>query len=349
MTGRLLEPSPPLRAAFDRFGLRLPWGLLLAVIGLSAGSWWLGVDPGPVIRYGPLLLSLVVFGLPHGAVDHLVPARFAGLSLSRSLGVVGLGYGALGGLYLLGWLLAPLPAAALFIAVTWFHWGQGDVHALVAFVEAPHLTDRARRVGTLVVRGGLPMLVPLIGFPGRYQAVLGEWLALFSGEVSLAWAQVPTVRVFLGTGFLLVTLGVLASGYRSTGPTRGWRIDAGEAALLWVFFLVVPPLIAIGIYFTTWHSLRHVFRLVASTDDVSSPRAGFRQFARDATPLTLLAVLFLVGFWFAVPASPTSVPGLVALYLVFIAVLTVPHVVVVSWMDRREAVWSPRLAIPQGP
>ena len=340
VTGERLDPARSLRAAFDRIGLGLTWIVLLGVLGVSVAAWWVGVEPGPAIRYGPLLLSLVLFGLPHGAVDHLVPARLGGLSLTRSLSVVGLGYAVLGGLYLGLWLVAPRYAAASFIAVTWFHWGQGDVHALLAFVESPHLDSRARRVGTLVVRGGLPMLVPLIGFPGRYQAVLGEWLALFFGDVDLAWAQVPAVRLLLGSGFLAVTVAVLASGYRSTGPTRGWRIDAGETVLLWTFFLVVPPLVAIGVYFTIWHSLRHVFRLVGFGSDGLSVRAQFGRFARDAAPLTGLAIVLLVGFWVVVPASPTAVPGLVALYLVFIAVLTVPHVVVVSWMDRQEGVWQ---------
>jgi hypothetical protein len=33
------------------------------------------------------------------------------------------------------------------------------------------------------------------------------------------------------------------------------------------------------------------------------------------------------------------VASLAAAYLVFIAVLTLPHVAVVTWMDRREGVW----------
>ncbi len=183
MTGTLLDPSPALRASFDRFALRLTWVLVIGVLGVSMTARWLGIEAGPALRYGPLLLSIVLFGLPHGAVDHLIPVRLAETPLRRSLGLVGLGYLVLGGLYLILWLVAPLTAAMSFLAVTWFHWGQGDVHALLAFVEAPHLDSRPRRVGTLLVRGGLPMLVPLIGFPGRYQTVLGEWLALFVGEV----------------------------------------------------------------------------------------------------------------------------------------------------------------------
>jgi hypothetical protein len=40
-----------------------------------------------------------------------------------------------------------------------------------------------------------------------------------------------------------------------------------------------------------------------------------------------------------VPRPPGDPTGLLALYLVGIAALTLPHVVVVTWMDRRQGVW----------
>ena len=343
MTADHASPTDSLGDAFDRVGRRLAWVVLLIVIALSGASWWFGFEPGPAIRYGPLIASLVLLGLPHGAVDHLVPARLAATSPPLSMAIVGLVYAGLGGLYLGLWLVAPLPAALLFIAITWFHWGQGDVHALVAFVEARPLKSRARRIGTLVVRGGLPMLVPLVAFPERYRAVIEAWLALFVGEANLAWALTEELRAMLGGGLLLITVATLASGYHATGPTRGWRVDAGETVLLWAYFLVVPPLVAIGVYFTVWHSLRHIFRLAALDEPGASTGTRFKRFAADATPLTLLAIAVLAGFWVVVPITPTSVPGLVALYLVFIAVLTLPHVAVVSWMDARGGLWAERV------
>ena len=45
------------------------------------------------------------------------------------------------------------------------------------------------------------------------------------------------------------------------------------------------------------------------------------------------------GLYALVPRPPGDLAGLVALYLVLIAVLTVPHVAVVTWMDHREGVW----------
>lgn len=333
------RPTPAFRAVYDRLAARPVWTICaLFVVGSVLGRL-LGASLPPTVRYLPLAASVLVFGLPHGAVDYLVPARLGERSLTASMAVVGVLYAVVGGAYAALWLLEPLVAAAAFIAVTWFHWGQGDVHALVAFVGADHLDSTGLRAATAFVRGGLPMFVPLVAFPERYRAVVDAWVGLFGSDLSTAWLFAETTRLVGGSVFLAVTVGVLLVGYRR-GSGRSWRVDAGETALLWLFFLSVPPLVAIGVYFCVWHALRHVLRVVAiDGNGTDTARRAVAKFAREAAPLTGLALVFLVAFGLLVPVPPTSVASLAAAYLVFIAVLTLPHVAVVTWMDRREGVW----------
>ncbi len=118
------------------------------------------------VQYLPLLASVLLLGLPHGAVDHLV---LPGLETSRSPS---------GRSRALAhsisspepstpqWLLAPVAAFSLFILLTLFHWGQGDVYALVELVGVDYLETPARRTLALLVRGGAPMVVPSSPFPG---------------------------------------------------------------------------------------------------------------------------------------------------------------------------------------
>lgn len=334
------SPARPVSRAFDRLALRPAWVVCGSLIVLSGLSNVAGFTPGPIVRYGPLALSVLLLGLPHGAVDHLVPARLADTSLAVSLSLVGLCYLLFGGLYAVLWLLAPVPAALLFVVLTWFHWGQGEVHALTAYVGADHLRSRALRVATLIARGGIPMLVPLLAFPDRYRAVVDAWVGLFGTELAAGWLFAADTRLLLGVGFLTITLLTLSAGYRAARATHGWRVDAFETALLWVFFLTVPPLIAVGVYFCLWHSLRHVLRLAGLKVPSTSSRTLFTSFARDATPLTAVSIALLAGFGILVPVTPTTLSGFIALYLVFVAVVTLPHVVVVSWMDHREGVWA---------
>ncbi|WP_435184761.1 Brp/Blh family beta-carotene 15,15'-dioxygenase [Halobellus sp. EA9] len=334
-------------------GVRPAWLAIGAITLLAVGDAFVGVASTlPAwLRYAPLAVSLGAFGLPHGAVDHLAPARATGERPTlRWLALVGLAYLLFGVGYAALWYVAPAASAAFFIGLTWFHWGQGDLYALDALGGA-HLDDRAVRVGTLVVRGGLPMLVPLLRFPGRYRDVVDAWVALFGGGLDAAWLVAPETRLALGGAFAGVTAATLLLGRLRDGGDA-WVRDAGETLLLWAYFLVVPPLVAVGVYFCVWHSLRHIARLVAvdpgardAFDDRGTAAALFRV-GRDAAPLTAVSIALLVGVA-VVAGLDADIEALAALYLVFIAVLTLPHVAVVAWMDWAETAGLARLVREQ--
>jgi Brp/Blh family beta-carotene 15,15'-monooxygenase len=231
--------------------------------------------------------------------------------------------------------------------VTWFHWGQGDLHALVSLLGADHLRTRAQRVLAVVVRGGLPMLVPLLAFPEQYRRVMNAFAARFGAEFALGWPFTARARLVLGVGFLATTLGSLALGFvRATSPAR-WRLDSGATVLLWGSSLLVPPVLSIGVYFTLWHPPPHVCRTILLDPAGNGALArgdlagALTRFGREASPLTLLALVVIAGAAFVVPNPPTDVTSAIALYLVVIAVLTVPHVVAVSLLDHAEGVWRP--------
>ena len=335
------------RAAVDGTAIRPVW----VVHALLVVPFALGVEVPLVVQYVPLAVSALLLGLPHGAVDHLAPTRVRGEEPTlRSLLGVGVLYGVLGGAYLAAWFLVPVAAFAFFVAMTWAHWGQGDVHALVALEGVEHLRTTGQRVATAAVRGGLPMLVPLLLGVEQYREVATLLVGRF-GVSAAALAPLFRVetRLALGVGFAALTLGTLALGLTRAPDglaDAGWRRDAGETGLLWAFFLAVPPVLAVGVYFCLWHSVRHIARLVTldgegeralRRGDTTTALAGF---ARDAAPLTLVSLLFLAGFYWLVPVRPGTLPETVGLYLILIAVLTLPHVVVVSLMDREEGVWS---------
>ncbi|GAB3663727.1 Brp/Blh family beta-carotene 15,15'-dioxygenase [Halopiger thermotolerans] len=322
-------------------------GLVTIVLGIAIG---VATDSIPLAyQYVPLAASVVLLGLPHGAVDHLVLPRSRGRPVTpRALAAVGLTYLAIGGAYAALWFVAPAVSFALFIGLTLVHWGQGDVYALCELTGASHLETPARKGLTLVVRGGLPMLVPLVAFPDQYAFVAGSLVGLFDpgAAAALEGAFRPAVRHAVAVGFGTVVAAALALGYRRTDALEPWLIDAGETLGLAAFFAVVPPILAIGLYFTGWHSVRHILRTLL-LDDVAvaaladgNARGAIGRFARDAAPLTAGALVVFAGLAVAVPRTPATVPDAVALYLVGIAVLTLPHVVVVSVLDLEQGLWT---------
>lgn len=317
-----------------------------AVIGVVTVGFLAGASVPLRYQWIPLVASVLVLGLPHGAVDHLALPRLYEASLSRRwIVTIVLLYAVLGGVYTVMWFVLPVAAFVLFILITWFHWGQGELYPLVELADAEHLNGGLIRILTIAVRGALPMVVPLIAFPDQYRLVAEELIGLYSQSATASLAVIfqPNTRLAVAAIVGSLIVGTLALGgiqaYKQQ-TLRPWFVDAGETALLVAFFLTVPPILAIGIYFCFWHALRHVVRLVALDERARTalraghPGTAAARFARDAAPLTIVSVLLLGGLYVLTPGSVDTLVALVALYLVLIAVLTLPHVVVVSWMDR---------------
>ena len=299
-------------------------------------------------QYLPFAASLVFLGLPHGAVDHLVPARLSGRSVTPGsvLAVAGL-YAAFAAAVLVLWFISPLAAFALFIAVTWFHWGQGDLYALRAVFGVPYLDSRYARVLAVFVRGGLPMLVPLLVFPRTYESVATSAVALFGGDMGGTFHFGPGFAAVGSAGLAAAGACSLALGYRRSRADRGaWLVDAGETLLLLGYLAVVPPVLAVGAYFCLWHAPRHIARLMLldGPSAAALERGWFvpaaARFLRDSAPLTLLAIVLLAGLYVLVPRMAGGWEALLGVYLVLLSALTPPHVAVVSLMDRRQGFWS---------
>lgn len=300
-------------------------------------------------QYLPFAVSLLVLGLPHGAVDHLVLPRARGEAVTvRAMLGVGLLYLLVGGAYAALWMVTPVLAFVGFILLTAAHWGQGDVYALRSLFAASHLEHQSVRVLTLLLRGALPMFVPLVAFPEQYALVATSIVSLFdpAGAVALEPVFSPTGRVVVGVGLGGLVVFTLGLGFVLGGENRdGWRVDALETLGLLGYFTVVPPILAIGIYFCFWHALRHILRTMLVDPEASQALEkddgwqAWWAFARDAAPMTAggLVVIGLVAI--GVPRTPGGVEDALAVYLVAIAVLTLPHVVVVALLDRVEGIW----------
>ncbi|MEA1931797.1 MAG: Brp/Blh family beta-carotene 15,15'-dioxygenase [Euryarchaeota archaeon] len=323
-----------------------PW---IALASTAAAVLVFGA-PSRGVQLLPFAVSIVIFGLPHGAVDHLtLPWVYDEPPTRRWLAIVGGLYLLVGLAYAMIWFVAPIAAFALFILITWFHWGQGELHPLVELVDPTHLRTRTARALTVAARGALPMVVPLVAFPEEYRWVAARLVGLF-GTVDLAVLDPIFSPVGRGAAAAVVATLLVASlavGYRSGEGRESWLVDSGELVFLSAYFLVVPPILAIGMFFPCWHSVRHITRLLL-LDDAAAARldegelwSALARFGRLATPLTVGALLVFGGLALAVPVDPGSGPDLFAVYLVGIAVVTAPHVVVVTWLDLTDGVWQP--------
>ncbi len=330
------------RSALGKGALLLGWLPLAALVPLSL----LAGEIPTTYRYLPLVASAILFGMPHGAVDYVaLPRARTGRVDLRGVGLVSVLYLVAGVAYLALWFLVPVAAAVGFILLTWFHWGQGDLYALRDLFGVDHADDLTQQVLTVVVRGGLPMVVPLLAFPGAYRRVLDTFAAPFGGSVGPWWVFDAKPRLAIAGLFGTITIITLARGYARATDRRGWRVDAADSSFLWVYFLLVPPVLAVGVYFCLWHSVRHIARVVLlddrSVEDIAQWQwlRPFARFGLEAAVPTVLALGFVGLLWSVTAATAGSLAGATGLYLVAIAVLTLPHTVVVLALDYEQGIW----------
>lgn len=298
----------------------------------------LGFDEG-LLRFAPWMIGALVFGLPHGAIDHLVALGLAGKALRPGpfLSVVFL--------YLLVviavlalWMILPLVAALGFLVMTIYHWGKSDV-IFERSVWKSELEFRGPIVNCvhLILRGLIPIGLPFLVFPEQAIGFISTCVQFFSPNYEIDW-QLWRFLVFAVFAVVVVTeFGV---------HLRHWRLPIARRILienfvLTLFFCLVPPIIAIGWYFAGWHGLRHMLRLCdyEAPDFPWVPVLWKRIVCRcwQVVPFTVVSLLMLtvLSVWMA--GNVSGAFEAVAIYLVLVSALTLPHLIIVEWMDCREA------------
>jgi Brp/Blh family beta-carotene 15,15'-monooxygenase len=284
----------------------------------------------------PFVASLILLGLPHGAMDHLVPSKLSNMSEKKGIIAVSLLYLVIGGIYTVSWLFLPLLSAGFFILLTWIHWGQGDLYAMRKFHSGEEYREKFPAFISATIRGGIPMFVPLAFHPDLYISFMKSMEALFASNTasySILYSWQIKAAIISAIAILSASMSIYMYVKNDRLPIYG----LSEIIVLVAFFVALPPIFAVGIYFCLWHSLRHLTRLSLLPGDsrqaITAKNLGryIWDMTKNTLPLTLISILMLaIAALFMDTASQSS---LLALYLVFISVLTLPHTVVVSWMD----------------
>jgi len=319
--GRERRSAPDPRRAplpFD-VAARAATGISLASVAAVLGVQLLVPGGWGHLAWVPLVAGLLI-GLPHGAVDHLLPAHRLGWGLPR-LGAFALAYASLAALGFLLFQAAPGPALVVFVLLSAWHFGTGET----AFADLRARRTVTRRPITAAVLGGVVLLVPLVRGSTEAAAVIAAVVPGSDGVLPSAVATV-VLAVVVPAAVLLAASLLLA----------GRGLEALEVLALLALALLAPPFAAFGVYFGAWHSLRHLARVVAedpvNAGELSAGRLGrpLRRFAAQAA-LPTVAVLVAIGvLW----STTDGWLGFVATDIPLLAALTVPHALVVTWLDR---------------
>ncbi|MBM4454774.1 MAG: hypothetical protein FJ411_00070 [Verrucomicrobia bacterium] len=289
----------------------IPWALagLLGLLGF--------LFPAQAFGLAPLffLSSAVILGIPHGACDPWVPGwvqqKPSRIPFLFWFFVI---YLACSFLYLLVWQAAPFPATVFFLLLTSWHWGTADASLLFS----PGLRWLSFGLG----RGLWVMLAPFAFH------TLEAWRVVLLMAPAAGPAPSPIFFQCLLVVPLLLTL-----------ASRPGKTEWGETILLLLLLGLTPPLVGVGTYFVAFHAWRHLLRLAEIREHLQSSlpiKAWLNSLGRlllFAAPLTIATLLFLPLLPRFLGLHPANMEGWVGSYLILLAVLTLPHAILVGWVD----------------
>lgn len=318
--------------------------VLAALVVAFLGARWAGISFDLRTQAAVYLFGMVALNLPFGGYEHISNLRGRelpfGLRYLAAYVALLVGFAAL-------FFIAPVAGLVAAVAVAVAKGGHGGLRVLDGLVGTEHLRTRPQRALAAFVRGGTVMVVPMYFWPGDFAAFSTYMTDIFAaGSFAAVAPYFAPVRHSLAAVFAVAVVAHLGVGFHRRETLSTWAVDAGETLLLVAYFAVVPVVIAVGLYFPLWYSLRQSARIRANRQEFSP--AGSTQSASRRAVGAAFAVGALVTFGFAavlallapnpLAGAPLTI-GAVAFFTVFISIVALPHVVVGSWLDTDRGIW----------
>jgi len=326
-------PSPALRQARPPAGLQdlrvaavdeeflrqraFPWAMLASgvLLSLLAPSFTSGLN------WLPFMISLFLFGMPHGAMDWSVRNQLNGTrGLARQL-VGFIPYLLLMAFSSLSLFLAPVLTFAAFMLLTVFHFGTADLIATGHGLE---------RVGC-----------KLLFIAGRGCLILGPAFAFHTAAAWLPFGMITGLPVddgvflsTLGTSGALatvagITFALIHAGITFRHSSRLAALDLVESALIVLLGTLAAPLFAIGLFFLSTHAYRHSVRLSSAPIAGAAPTAsslGTRLFQMHLKSLPLLIPTFvIIPIWCLIQFGVLDPFTIITVTIGFFVISTLPH------------------------
>jgi Brp/Blh family beta-carotene 15,15'-monooxygenase len=303
---------------------RIYAGVLAVTLLTIAVGAWSGASLGPW-AIAVLFVAVVLTGMPHGAIDHLVAARLWGLDQTWADQAKFYG-GYLAAMALYGglWIVAPAWSLGLFLVMTMYHFGQADL----AYWHLPPLPARF-----LYLSRGLFLIgLPIVAFPG----IVDPIFEAIGGVHLLDWPLVATAPGALFAGLVAQHVVALGGATLRANPSADWATgrEALNVAVLTALFGVVHPLVAFSVYFGAWHALSHILEMLRFFRR-RGEAMSVAQFYREAFLFTALPFAGLVGLYAATQSFGLE-NEMIALLFILIAIMTLPHMVVVEKLYRER-------------
>jgi len=256
------------------------------------------------------LLAVVFIGLPHGAMDGALAIHLGWMNRPIKAVIFLLAYVGLAALVVSMWLVTPTVGFLIFLAISMFHFGRGDI--------VPRAKDH--QLAEVLMRGGLV----LAGISLFHQSEVDSiFEVLIGSNTAIVW-------------FFLQAIGVLTLvliPYVIISKSQEERTAASvEVIGLLALFAIAPPLLGFAIYFCGVHSVRHFKHMGTML------KSTLQQFQVTRTTVIFSLMTWAVGLLILTnqSASVGLEPALLQVIFIGLAALTVPHMILVDGIVKHE-------------
>jgi Brp/Blh family beta-carotene 15,15'-monooxygenase len=274
-------------------------------------------------------VSILLVGIPHGALDHLIEEknntrRKQKFSMARFLGQ----YLVRMAIFALLWYWIPMVALALFLLLSAYHFGETDL--------AP-LPFKGIVFNALRISYGL--------------MILSFMLLTHINEVIPIINELPQLKnnnlIFYATEFRVIALALISALTIILGFILYLKDDAKNRpeylgfifqlmCILWIM-ISLPLILAFTFYFGCWHSLHSLNYIRHHLSDRPDQPLHWQELMRKSLPFSIaaLAMIVLVVVW---AGNTYDTPILMMGFFIGIAILTAPHLEIMSKMYRNKNV-----------
>jgi len=295
------KQSPLLIVLFKSARLLFPLAVLLCIVSSSLFSDVLT----PTMQLVGLGVVIILFGLPHGALDPWIAQKIGFRDSLTKIIVFTTGYLAIAVLVVLIWLWLPALSLSIFLLISIWHFSDDWVKSL----NMP-----------LRLCAGLLLLLMPIGFHTEAVHTIFQQLSGPTGGSLALILALPSGLLI--TAMLMTTACAVWK--------RQWRCSLELISLLCLAYFV-DPLIYFTVYFCLLHSPHHLSGLL-----ISAPITEHSRLAWMMLIYTIATLVLLGGLWWLWSSLPTDT---LILKLIFIglAAVTVPHMMLVGAARRHQA------------
>jgi Brp/Blh family beta-carotene 15,15'-monooxygenase len=293
--------------------------LIIIMVSLSKSEWL--VSSSLVIA----LVLILFIGIPHGANDHLLFFNLINKRIDEKNNKSTLFFAIYIGLILLYagcWYIFPTFSLGLFILISIYHFGQSNLY--ISPIESKFV-----KLISIFLSGSFVLLTPILA---HIETALPVIQTLAKDSYFLTISKELGNKLAIAVGILMIIHWVILMLSKHINFKNGLQ-EILNVLLLFGLFYYSPLWIGFAIYFTLWHSIPSIEDQI---NFFKTTRVNYNlgKYVREIFPFSLIALSgLLLAFQFS--GDYISVNQGLALLFSFIAVITLPHMIMMDLLYLR--------------